>query len=98
MNANPMPSAAQWENKRVSNGCITTEINLHTTRLIDIKELTRLTGDSRSGAYNKMNPRSEYYDEDHPVGVRLGKHAVRYRLDEVLAYIASRPRVRNIGQ
>lgn len=65
-------------------------------RLIDIKELIKLTGDSRSGAYEKMNRASIAYDADHPVGVRLGRKSVRYRLSEVLAYIASRPRVRDL--
>jgi predicted DNA-binding transcriptional regulator AlpA len=65
-------------------------------RLIDIKELIKLTGDSRSGAYEKMNRASNAYDAAHPVGVRLGRKSVRYRLSEVLAYIASRPRVRGI--
>ncbi|MBF4049602.1 AlpA family phage regulatory protein [Burkholderia pseudomallei] len=64
-------------------------------RLIDIKELITLTGDSRSGAYEKMNQASIAYDADHPVGVRLGRKSVRYRLSEVLVYIASRPRVRD---
>ncbi|WP_197685671.1 AlpA family phage regulatory protein [Burkholderia pseudomallei] len=64
-------------------------------RLICIKELIKLTGDSRSGAYEKMNRTSIAYDAEHPVGVRLGRKSVRYRLSEVLAYIASRPRVRD---
>jgi predicted DNA-binding transcriptional regulator AlpA len=71
-------------------------INRRCDRLIDINELIKLTGDSRSGAYSKMSKASDAYDADHPIGVRLGRKSVRYRLSEVLAYIASRPRVRDI--
>ncbi|WP_208862113.1 helix-turn-helix transcriptional regulator [Paraburkholderia caballeronis] len=74
---------------------ICSPIDCRCDRLIDINELIKLTGDSRSGAYEKMNQTSIAYDAEHPVGVRLGRKSVRYRLSEVLAYIASRPRVRD---
>lgn len=91
-------SVAQWKAEpgdAVSSG---NHIDCHCDRLIDIKELIKLTGDSRSGAYEKMNRASDAYDADHPIGVRLGRKSVRYRLSEVLAYIASRPRVRELSR
>ncbi|WP_334070369.1 helix-turn-helix transcriptional regulator [Burkholderia cepacia] len=91
-------SVAQWKAEAgdaVSSG---NRIDCHCDRLIDIKELIKLTGDSRSGAYEKMNRASDAYDADHPIGVRLGRKSVRYRLSEVLAYIASRPRVRELSR
>jgi len=89
-------TAARWKAETGDVGSICNPIDFHCDRLIDIKELIKLTGDSRSGAYEKMNRASNAYDADHPVGVRLGRKSVRYRLSEVLAYIASRPRVRDI--
>lgn len=87
-------SAAIWKAEAGGIKTISSANELSCDRLIDIKELIKLTGDSRSGAYEKMNPASHAYDVDHPVGVRLGRKSVRYRLSEALAYIASRPRVR----
>lgn len=89
-------SADRQQNAQCGVASISTATNISSDRLIDIKELINLTGDSRSGAYAKMQPASNAYDPDHPVGVRLGRKSVRYRLSEVLAYIASRPRVRDI--
>jgi predicted DNA-binding transcriptional regulator AlpA len=89
-------TAARWKAEAGDVGSICNPIDLRFDRLIDIKELIKITGDSRSGAYEKMNRASDAYDADHPIGVRLGRKSVRYRLSEVLAYIASRPRVREI--
>ncbi|WP_375167721.1 MULTISPECIES: helix-turn-helix transcriptional regulator [Burkholderia] len=90
------PSAARRKAEGAGSTEICSPIELGCDRLIDIKELIKLTGDSRSGAYGKMNRTSASYDADHPIGVRLGRKSVRYRLSEVLAYIASRPRVREL--
>lgn len=90
------PSAARRKAEGAGSTEICSPIELGCDRLIDIKELIQLTGDSRSGAYEKMNRASASYDADHPIGVRLGRKSVRYRLSEVLAYIASRPRVRDL--
>ncbi|WP_454056108.1 hemagglutinin repeat-containing protein [Cupriavidus sp. Marseille-Q8015] len=81
-------SAARWKAESSGVASIGNLIDCHCDRLIDIKELIKLTGDSRSGAYEKMNQASDAYDADHPIGVRLGRKSVRYRLSEVLAYIA----------
>ena len=89
-------SAALWKAETGGIKAISSANDFNCDRLIDIKELIKLTGDSRSGAYEKMNRASDAYDADHPTGVRLGRKSVRYRLSEVLAYIASRPRVRDI--
>lgn len=95
MNASSRSSTAPSKTKGSTNDLIGTPADLEHHRLIDIKTLISITGDSRSGAYAKMNPKSDSYDKDHPVGVRLSKNAVRYRQGEVLDYVASRPRVRN---
>lgn len=62
--------------------------------LVDLKVLLLLTGDSRSGAYAKMNPKNAAYDADYPVALRTGRNSVKWRLGEILAYVQSRPRVR----
>jgi len=90
-------SADRQQSAQCSVDSISTTTNISPDRLIDIKELISLTGDSRSGAYAKMQRTSDAYDSDHPVGVRLGRKSVRYRLSEVLAYISSRPRVRELS-
>lgn len=65
--------------------------------LVGLKVLLLLTGDSRSGAYAKMNPKNPAYDADYPVAVRTGRNSVKWRLGEILAYVQSRPRTRVLG-
>ena len=89
-------TADQWGTVAGSIRCNDMIASTERYRLVDIKELIHFTGDSRSGAYSKMNPRSDYYDPEHPVGVKIGKGAVRYRLDEILTYIETRPRARDV--
>lgn len=98
MNASSLPSAAQKNFEGGGDGLVGTLADYERYRLIDIKELICITGDSRSSAYAKMNPKSDSYDEEHPVGVRIGRNSVRYRLGEVLDYVASRPRVRFVQE
>jgi predicted DNA-binding transcriptional regulator AlpA len=92
------PSADHWETDGSGIGQVSNPADYKHHRLIGIKELIQMTGDSRSGAYAKMNPKSESYDSDHPVGVKMGRNSVRYRLEEVLNYIETRPRVRDVDQ
>lgn len=61
--------------------------------IIRIKELTRRTGISRAGVYQKLDPSSPYYDPQFPRPLRLGANSVGWRLTEVLAYIESRERL-----
>ena len=57
-------------------------------RLIPCSEVQRLTGLSRSTIYAWMR------QGRFPKPVRVGRRAVRWRLEEVLEFIATRPRTR----
>ena len=61
-------------------------------RLLRMKDLTLRTGLSCSSLYNRMNPRSRYYDARFPTPVRLssgisGRGAVAWEVEEVDAWI-----------
>ncbi|WP_374990710.1 helix-turn-helix transcriptional regulator [Enterobacter kobei] len=53
-------------------------------------ELTTLLGISRSSIYEKLNPKSRYYDADFPKPIRLGAASVGWRSTSVNEWIASR--------
>ncbi|WP_390901565.1 helix-turn-helix transcriptional regulator [Silvimonas soli] len=52
----------------------------------------KMTGLSRSGLYNRMNPQSHYHDPEFPLPVKIGMHAVGWKNSEVQAWITQRPR------
>ena len=62
-------------------------------KIIRLKRLNDKTGISRSSVYNKLNPRSKYYDPAFPKPVRLGAASVGWLESEVDAWLASRPQV-----
>jgi prophage regulatory protein len=43
--------------------------------------------------YEKLNPKSRYYDPDFPVPVRLGGRSVGIYRHELEAWLESRPRI-----
>ena len=59
-------------------------------RVVRIKELTRILGLSRSTIYNKLSPRSKFYDPDFPKPLRLGSSSVGWLLSSVHQWLASR--------
>ncbi|MGL6356371.1 helix-turn-helix transcriptional regulator [Aeromonas veronii] len=61
------------------------------TRVIRLKELTRLIGLSRSTIYDRMNPKSKRFDPSFPRPIKLGLASVGWYLSEVMAWIACRP-------
>jgi prophage regulatory protein len=54
------------------------------------RQVEQLTGLSRSSIYERLNPRSRYYDADFPKPVQLGARAVGWRASEIAAWIESR--------
>lgn len=62
-------------------------------RIARIAESTKITGKSRSGIYNALNPKSPYFDPTFPKPVKLGARAVGFRLSELEGWVASRQRV-----
>ncbi|WP_253684687.1 helix-turn-helix transcriptional regulator [Citrobacter freundii] len=49
-----------------------------------------ILGISRSSIYEKLNPKSRYYDADFPRPVRLGAASVGWQSTAVEAWITSR--------
>ncbi|EOL8876849.1 AlpA family transcriptional regulator [Citrobacter sp. TBCP-5362] len=59
-------------------------------RILRMAELTAFLGISRSSIYEKLNPKSRYYDADFPKPIRLGAASIGWRSTSVDEWIASR--------
>lgn len=59
-------------------------------RILRMAELTAFLGISRSSIYEKLNPKSRYYDAEFPKPVRLGAASVGWRATAIDEWIASR--------
>ncbi len=64
-------------------------------RIIRQPEVLALTGFKRSTLYNRLNPKSPWYDPQFPRPIRLSPTSgiVGWYLSEVLTWCATRPRV-----
>ncbi|EJT9122561.1 helix-turn-helix transcriptional regulator [Citrobacter portucalensis] len=62
----------------------------HPQRILRMTELTAILGISRSSIYEKLNPKSRYYDAEFPRPVRLGAASVGWRSTAIDEWIASR--------
>ncbi|CAM6596356.1 MULTISPECIES: helix-turn-helix transcriptional regulator [Enterobacterales] len=68
----------------------TSELKNQPVRILRMPELTMILGISRSSIYEKLNPKSRYYDADFPRPVRLGTASVGWQSTAVEAWITSR--------
>lgn len=68
----------------------TSELKNQPVRILRMPELTMILGISRSSIYEKLNPKSRYYDADFPRPVRLGAASVGWQSTAVEAWITSR--------
>ncbi|HFP9452068.1 helix-turn-helix transcriptional regulator [Klebsiella aerogenes] len=68
----------------------TSELKNQPVRILRMPELTMILGISRSSIYEKLNPKSRYYDADFPRPVRLGIASVGWHSTAVEAWITSR--------
>lgn len=59
-------------------------------RILRITELTKVLGISRSSIYEKLNPRSKYYDEHFPKPLKLGASSVGWLYSAIEEWVASR--------
>ncbi|AXS12980.1 MULTISPECIES: AlpA family phage regulatory protein [Enterobacteriaceae] len=66
------------------------EQKAHPLRILRMTELTMMLGISRSSIYEKLNPKSKYYDAEFPKPVRLGAASVGWRSTAIDEWIASR--------
>mgnify|MGYP000853844023 CR=1 FL=1 len=65
------------------------------TQIINIKQVTELTGLSRSTIYEMINPKSDYYDVTFPKRVNLTTNRVGWVASEVNDWIESRIALRD---
>ncbi|EOW7075813.1 helix-turn-helix transcriptional regulator [Yersinia enterocolitica] len=72
------------------NSCEQTNHPNESLRILRMSELTTLLGISRSSIYEKLNPKSRYYDAEFPKPVRLGAASVGWRSTAIDEWIASR--------
>jgi prophage regulatory protein len=61
------------------------------SKILRLRRLKEKTGISRSSVYNKLNPRSKYYDATFPKPIRLGAASVGWLEADVEAWLVSRP-------
>ncbi|HBR1512800.1 MULTISPECIES: helix-turn-helix transcriptional regulator [Enterobacteriaceae] len=66
------------------------EQKAHPLRILRMAELTVILGISRSSIYEKLNPKSRYYDADFPKPIRLGAASVGWLSTSVDEWLASR--------
>lgn len=72
------------------NSCEQTNHSNQPLRILRMAELTNLLGISRSSIYEKLNPKSRYYDAEFPKPVRLGAASVGWRSTAIDEWLASR--------
>lgn len=58
-------------------------------QIIRIKDLVVLLGLSRSTIYNKINPRSRWYDKRFPTPLRLGGASIGWLLADIEEWLHS---------
>lgn len=58
--------------------------------ILRLKKLKEKMGISSSTIYNKLNPRSKYFDEMFPKPIRLGLSSVGWLESEVDAWLSHR--------
>ena len=51
--------------------------------ILRLKAAVETTGISRSAIYDKLNPRSKYYDPNFPRPLKLGARSVGFRSSEL---------------
>lgn len=61
--------------------------NVGNDRIVRIDEVVSLTGICRTGIYQRMNPKSPYYDSRFPKSRKLGQRAVGWPRREILAFL-----------
>jgi len=81
--------------ERENTACATPP-NIPNGPLLRCKEVLALTKLSRATLYAKLAPSDPSSDKTFPVPIRVGARSVRWLASEIDAWIASRPRIREI--
>ena len=61
-------------------------------------EVDVLLGSSKSARFSRENPKSQHYDPTWPIPVKLSARSTGYLVTEIEAWLASRPRARQLAQ
>lgn len=65
------------------------------TKILRIRQLLEVTGISRSGVYDRLNPKSPRHDASFPVPVRLGPRMIGFVVEDVDAWLKIKIDARN---
>lgn len=66
-------------------------------RLLSGDEVDRLIGTGKTARYERQDPKSENYDPDWPKPIVLSARCVRYRSDEIQAWLDKKSTDRDSG-
>lgn len=70
-------------------------MSLSTLTILPPKAVWTKINSSRSGMYNKMNPKHSGYDATFPTPLKLGQRRIGFLEHEIDAWIESRKRARD---
>ncbi len=62
--------------------------------LLRLPDVCKMTGMSKSTIWNKLNPKSKYFDKDFPKQIKISGNIVAWSADEVQAWIDMKCRQR----
>lgn len=80
--------------KDAPRACASTKWSLPVTKNFGTNEVLMLVGGSKATHYNRLNPKSPYYDPAYPKPIKNGRLSI-YLSSEVTAYLANRVSVRD---
>ncbi len=55
--------------------------------LLRLPDVCNMTGMSKSTVWNKLNPKSKYFDKDFPKQIKISGNIVAWSAEEVQAWI-----------
>lgn len=78
----------------VDNCSTGTLVQFPRTKNFNVREVLALVGGGKATHYNRLNPKSPYYDELYPRPVKNGRLSI-FIASEVATYLASRIAIRD---
>lgn len=67
----------------------------HSDRILRLPEFLKTIGISKSGVYDRLDPKSPRYDSSFPRKIKLSTRAVGFSEQETSAWLASRIALRD---
>jgi len=65
---------------------------------MSIADVCAAIGQGKSAIYERMDPKSDSYDPDFPKSLVLSRRCVRWRSDEIQAWMDSKSENRTVGR